>query len=59
MHKKAITSEKLVAVKWPGGQVLPLDRHHLAGRLGRVFFPMSPIYTTPKGALVLIGGGAA
>ena len=42
MQKKAIASEKLVAAKWPGGQVLPLDRHPLAGRLGRDCFLVLP-----------------
>jgi len=59
MQEKAIASEKLVAAKWPGGQVLPLDRHPLAGRLGRDCFPASRIHSTPKSAPVLIGGGAA
>lgn len=59
MQEKAIASEKLVAAKWPGGQVLPLDRHPLAGRLGRDCFPASRIHSTPKGAPVLIEGGAA
>lgn len=59
MQEKAIASEKLVAAKWPGGQVLPLDRHHHAGRLGRDCFPAHRINSTPKGAPVVTGGGAA